>query len=123
MPDNAPRILVLDDEAMILELCTAVLSTEGYLIDTVSDGNDAIALLDKNKYDAIISDMKMPSLNGSKFYEIIKINHPELSKKIIFITGDVMNIETKAFLEKTNVPYLIKPFRLNDLKEAVRRVL
>lgn len=123
MPDNAPRILVLDDETMILELCTAILNTEGYLIDAVSDGNDAIALLDKNKYDAIISDMKMPSLSGSKFYEIIKKNYPELSKKIIFITGDVMNIETKAFLEKTNAPYLIKPFRLNELKEAVRRIL
>ena len=123
MPENAPRILVLDDETMILELCTAVLSAEGYLIDAVSDGNDAIALLDKNKYDAIISDIKMPSLSGSKFYEIIKKNYPELSKKIIFITGDVMNIETKTFLEKTNVPYLIKPFRLNDLKEAVSRIL
>ncbi len=123
MPENAPRILVLDDETMILELCTAVLSAEGYLIDAVSDGNDAIALLDKNKYDAIISDMKMPSLSGSKFYEIIKKNYPELSKKIIFITGDALSIETKTFLEKTNVPYLIKPFRLNDLKEAVSRIL
>ncbi len=123
MTNQIPRILILDDEPIILELCVEFLSSEGYKVDTVTDGKDALDLLQKNDYDAVISDMKMPSLSGAEFYKLINEKHPKVAKRIIFVTGDILNIETKAFLENTNNPYLIKPFKLNELRNIVKEVL
>jgi CheY-like chemotaxis protein len=92
-------------------------------VDTTIDGREALTLLGKNKYDIVISDMKMPTLSGAKFYEMIKERYPNMAKKVIFITGDLFNIETKEFLENTNNPYLIKPFKLTELRETIKKAL
>lgn len=123
MTIHTPRILVLDDEPIILELCAEFLSSEGYKVDTVSNGKEAISLLQKKDYDVVISDMKMPSLSGAEFYKLVNEKYPKVAKRIIFVTGDLLNLETKAFLESTNNPYLIKPFKLNDLRNIVKEVL
>lgn len=123
MTNKIPRILVLDDEPIILELCIEFLTTEGYKVDTVSNGKEALSLLQENDYDAVISDMKMPTLNGAEFYKLVNERYPNIAKRIIFVTGDMLNIETKAFLEGTNNPYLIKPFKLNELRNIVKEVL
>lgn len=123
MTNPTPRILILDDEPIILEMCADVLTQDGYLVDTTIDGREALTLLGKNKYDIVISDMKMPTLSGAKFYEMIKERYSNMTKKVIFITGDLFNIETKEFLENTNNPYLIKPFKLTELRETIKKVL
>jgi DNA-binding response OmpR family regulator len=123
MTNQTPRILVLDDEPIILELCVEFLSSEGYNVDTVSNGKEAISLLQENDYDVVISDMKMPSLNGAEFYKLVNEIYPKVAKRIIFVTGDMLNIETKAFLESTNNPYLIKPFKLNELRNIIKEVI
>ncbi len=123
MTIHTPRILVLDDEPIILELCVEFLGSEGYEVDTVSNGKVAISLLQEKDYDVVISDMKMPSLNGAEFYKIVNERYPKVAKRIIFITGDMLNVETKAFLENTNNPYLIKPFKLNELRNIVKEVI
>lgn len=123
MTNNTPRILVLDDEPIILELCVEFLTTEGYEVDTVSNGKEALSLLQKKDYDVVISDMKMPFLSGAEFYKIVSERYPKVANRIIFITGDLLNIETKAFLENTNNPYLIKPFKLNEIRNIVKEVI
>ncbi len=123
MPNHTPRILVLDDEPIILELCVEFLGSEGYKVDTVSNGKEALDLLRKIDYDVVISDMKMPSLSGAEFYKLVNEKYPKVAKRIIFVTGDLLNLETKAFLESTNNPYLIKPFKLNELRNIVKEVL
>ncbi len=123
MANQTPHILVLDDEPIILELCVEFLSSEGYKVDIVSNGKEALSLLQKNDYDVVISDMKMPSLSGAEFYKIVNEKYPKVAKRIIFVTGDMLNVETKAFLESTNNPYLIKPFKLNELRNIIKEVL
>jgi len=123
MTNQTPHILVLDDEPIILELCVEFLSSEGYKVDIVSNGKEALSLLQKNDYDVVISDMKMPSLSGAEFYKIVNEKYPKVAKRIIFVTGDILNVETKAFLESTNNPYLIKPFKLNELRNIIKEVL
>ena len=123
MPNHTPRILVLDDEPIILELCAEFLGSEGYKVDTVSNVKEAMSLLQKKDYDVVISDMKMPSLSGAEFYKLVNEKYPKVAKRIIFVTGDLLNLETKAFLESTNNPYLIKPFKLNELRNIVKEAL
>lgn len=123
MTNQIPRILVLDDEPIILELCVEFLTTEGYKVDIVSNGKEALSLLQKNDYDVVISDMKMPSLSGAEFYKLVNEKYPKVAKRIIFVTGDMLNLETKAFLESTNNPYLIKPFKLNELRNIIKEVI
>ncbi|MEK6678309.1 MAG: response regulator [Nitrospirota bacterium] len=123
MTNQTPLILVLDDEPIILELCVEFLTTEGYKVDTAGNGKEALSLLQEKDYDVVISDMKMPSLSGAEFYKIVNERYPKVAKRIIFVTGDMLNVETKAFLENTNNPYLIKPFKLNELRNIVKEVI
>lgn len=123
MSEPKHRILIVDDEPLILEMCVEFLTLEGYSVDTVRDARDALSKLDEHKYDMIISDMKMPFMGGVRFHELIRERHPELIERMIFITGDVLNTETKTFLENISNPCLTKPFSLKELREAVKNLI
>jgi len=112
-------ILVIDDEKNICELIKQILSAEGHLVKTLSSGVEALKFLKKNRPDVIITDIKMPGMDGSRIYEEIKRIDSNLAKRIVFITGDILNKETQAFLEKTGALNLPKPFSINELKDIV----
>lgn len=123
MSEPKYRILIVDDEPLILEMCVEFLTLEGYSVDTVRDARDALSLLDQNTYDVILSDMKMPFMSGARFHELIRERHPELIERMVFITGDVLNTETKTFLENIKNHCLTKPFSLKELREAVKNII
>ncbi len=64
----------------------------------------------------------MPGVNGPGFHWEISKNHPELAKRIIFITGDTMSLRTRAFIEREDILCLTKPFELHELYEVVERM-
>jgi two-component system, cell cycle sensor histidine kinase and response regulator CckA len=71
----------------------------------------------------VICDMKMPGLDGQHFYETLACMGSPLSKRFLFVTGDVLSSHTQEFLELHNLPHVAKPFRVEELTEKVRRVL
>ena len=73
----------------------------------------------KNRPDVIITDIKMPGMDGSRIYEKIKMIDSNLARRIVFITGNILNKETQAFLEKTGALNLPKPFSINELKDII----
>lgn len=121
--ETGSRILVVDDEQRILDLFTDVLNIMGHKAFTARDGSQAMDRLDEGEYDLIICDLKMPGFGGEKLYNFIKVTNPELAKRIVFITGDTVNPETKSFLESTGNFYIGKPFGIEEIKQVLAKAL
>ena len=79
--------------------------------------------LGKFTYDVMLCDWKMPGINGQEVYERIQADHTQMSDRVIFITGDVVNEHAREFLNKHNKLCLAKPFSLVDFREAIGKVL
>jgi len=120
---SRPRILVVDDEPDVAELVADLLRRDGYDVDVVHDGVEGLEQLDRVRYDAIICDTKMPVLDGPGFYQALVGRHPELVRRIAFVTGDVLNADKRAFLESVGVPNIAKPFDLEDVRRVVRQLV
>lgn len=117
------RILVVEDEPTVAQLIADVLGEEGHLVDTVLDSRDGLELVRRHPYDLVICDLRMPHLDGRGFYrELVRMGSP-LEHRLIFVTGDTLAPRTVDFLEESAVPYLAKPFLVEELKEAVHGAL
>jgi two-component system NtrC family sensor kinase len=122
-PSAVARILLVDDEAPVLEVLTLALKRRGFSIDTASDGTKALARLYRKRYDLILCDMRMPELNGPDFYYQIQEKDPELARRIIFTTGDTINLATRRFLEESGAQLLAKPFEFEELIARINAAL
>ena len=119
----AASILVLDDERSIAELLGEMLSLLGYSTTLCHSAPDALDVLGRQDFDLIISDFRMPRMNGQEFFEEAVRRKPELARRVVFLTGDVVNEETQAFLSSTGNPHLAKPFQLAMVEQTVAQVL
>jgi len=117
------KILVIDDEESVLLMVYQILTASGYHVHTVANGETGLQELLKNPYDAIFCDWKMPGLNGREVYERVRGTSPELCRRIIFITGDVINETMQEFLVKENRPCLAKPFTLTEVRTLAKNTI
>ena len=122
-PAAPASILVVDDEAAIRDLVHDVLEIRGHRVDAVESGEKAVAALKVHAYDLVVSDLKMPEMDGQELFALIQRDFPDLAKRILFTSGDTVSSETRSFLEKAGRPYLMKPFKVEDLVEEVRKLL
>jgi signal transduction histidine kinase/ActR/RegA family two-component response regulator len=117
------QILVIDDEIHITELIFDVLARQGSRIDLANSGAEAFEQIKKKNYDVIICDQRMPGLSGQRLYRLVESLNPELQHRFLFVTGDVVNDQTKRFFTQAGVQYIRKPFRIQELVEAIEGVL
>jgi two-component system, cell cycle response regulator CpdR len=118
------RVLVVDDQTPVRELVAAVLAADGLSVETARDGADALRLLDSAKrYDLIVSDLKMPGLDGPSLYLELTRRWPDTRPQLLFISGFVDSPEYSGFLQGTQVQVLLKPFAVDDLSRAVSGLL
>jgi len=117
------RILVVDDEPGIAGVLEEVLQLDGHAVETVSNGEAALGKLAHGGYELILSDIRMPALDGPSLYRELARRDPRLLRRMIFLTGDTLSPVTREFLEKTEAPCLSKPFALSDVRDIVQRVL
>ena len=113
------RLLVVDDEAILVELLRDFLKSVGHQVDTAPDGRKALELARTNAYDVILTDLKMPGLDGQGLYAQLCKARPEMTNRFIFSTGDLANPKVQTFFQATGCLYLSKPFKL----ESVLKVL
>ena len=114
------RALVVEDEPVISRLCQRILIAEGFDVDIAMNGLIAKKMADDRSYDLCVSDIRTPDMNGIQLYEYLEQEHPELARRVIFTTGDVMSGSIAQFLEETKRPFLPKPFTRDELKQAIR---
>jgi CheY-like chemotaxis protein len=115
-------VLVVDDEPAVVELVTSVLDGHGWRVDVASGGRAGLERLQQARYDVVLSDVRMPELDGADFYRAAVAQRHELAARFLFITGDIANTEAWRFLQDTRVPVLEKPFTPQALLRAVAQV-
>jgi signal transduction histidine kinase len=109
------RVLVVDDEASIVDALCEFLDLQNITADKASDGHEALRLLAKHRYDAIVSDIRMPGLDGPQLYEKAAELNPAYRKRFLFMSGDMVRESTQGFVTSLNCPCLSKPFPLQVL--------
>ena len=120
---RSERILVIEDEPAVARLIADVLDEEGHRPEVVLDSREGLALIARKTYGLVLCDLRMPHISGrGLFQELRRRNHP-LCRRFVFVTGDALSPGTAQFLKTSGVPYLAKPFLIDELKEVVRRAL
>jgi CheY-like chemotaxis protein len=117
------RILVVDDEPPILDLIAAILETDGHEVVRVDRAEAALERLERESFDAILCDIRMPGMDGKALTEAIRQRRPELARRILFVTGDLLDDETERFLRERGYPWMEKPFDSQELRNAIAKVL
>jgi two-component system NtrC family sensor kinase len=117
------RVLVLDDEPFIAELLSEMLAALRHQPAVCLSPVTALEMLQTRQFDLVISDFRMPVMNGEEFYRALAKINPGLARRVIFLTGDVMNEATRDFLVSTGNPHLDKPFQLTRLEAVIAEVL
>lgn len=120
MPDKS-KILVVDDEDALRTVLSGELTSEGYDVHTAGDGDEAIQNLQRENFDLILLDIKMPKLNGFEVLKFVKEKYPKT--KVVMLTGfaDLKNaIESKKLGAED---FVSKPYDLVDLLTTIERVL
>jgi len=130
MPLQAPerttarkQILIVEDEPTVAELIADVLAEEGHSVDTLLDSREALGRLEEKRYSLLICDLKMPYVDGPGLYRALVRRENPMQHRVLFVTGDTMAPRTLEFLKSSGLPYLAKPFLVEELKEAVRQAL
>jgi two-component system cell cycle sensor histidine kinase/response regulator CckA len=113
-------VLVVEDEAALGAAVAESLQDAGFVVDRASDGLEALERVREKHFDLIICDLKMPRVGGMEFYRELESSRPEMTRRIMFVTGDVAGTDAERFLEETGTRWLAKPFRLKDLLRAAR---
>jgi DNA-binding NtrC family response regulator len=113
------RILIVDDEEIVVRSCLRILRDGGYSIDDARDGLTALGMVNDNEYDVLILDIMMPKMDGIEVLRRVKEARPEID--VIMITG-LHDIETAVRAMKFGaLDYLPKPFEPEELKMLVSR--
>lgn len=112
-------ILVVDDESMMRSLLTKILSREGYNILTAEDGVQAMEMLGREKIDIVLSDIKMPRMNGFELLKHIKEEFPSTGVIIMTAFGDTYTVKDALLLGADE--YIAKPFKSYEISLVVER--
>jgi two-component system NtrC family sensor kinase len=116
------QVLVVDDEPVLTDLLVDFLESVGHSVDHASDGREALGMAKANTYEIILSDLKMPGLDGQGLYEQLCQVKPEMRHRFIFSTGDLANPRVQTFFQTSGCHYVCKPFKLESVLEVIDQV-
>jgi len=117
------RVLLVDDDVELAGVLAAALRAEGHEVEITANGLEALEVLEHTEFDVILSDVRMPRLDGPGLYRALQERHPALLDRLVFVTGDVLGRDTAAFLERTRVAHLTKPFDIKQVRRVVADVI
>lgn len=117
------KALVVDDEVEVGELNAEILRKEGFEVDFVSSGEEAVNRLHAGKYDIFLSDLNMPGVDGRKIYDALVAHFPDMLARTAYVTGDTMGLKSLGLLEESGLPYLEKPVSPLELRTLVQELL
>lgn len=120
---QAIRVLVVEDDFPIAQMLGSILADDGYEVDLAGNGRLALEKIEAGNYDLILSDLRMPELDGVGLYRELERRRPDLLRRLIIITGTSSHPEYQGFLAETDVPVLEKPFGLPALHAITQHVL
>ena len=121
--DATIRVLILDDERSIGMLLEKWLRGSGYAPTVANSGAEAIELVRETPFDAVLCDHRMVGMAGTEVFDAIVAVRPELERRFVFMSGDVLNPELQGFVARRHVGLLAKPFDLDTVRHSLEAVL
>ena len=120
---SVARVLVIDDEPDVAELNAEILTRGGFDAQFMTNAQDALVALQSGEYDAVLSDLNMPDVDGRGIFDAITERRPELAAHTGFLTGDTMGKKSQVFLGEAKRPYIEKPVSPKELRDFVSRLI
>ena len=117
------RVLAIDDSSSVRKLVEYSLGSRGFQVSTASDGVEALELLSRQSFDAIILDINMPRLDGFKFLKMIKRKSAFSHIPVVMLTTEGQEEDEERALQMGAFSYLVKPFRPSELVRLIERIL
>ena len=121
-PDGKLSVLLVDDEEGLRRAVLGFLKRRGMHAIAVEDGGDALRVLRRERFDVIVSDVRMPGMSGGEFLERLRREHPTMVNRLIFTTGDAFAADTATLLRDAGVPALVKPYDFAQLEILLHEV-
>jgi CheY-like chemotaxis protein len=117
-------VLIVDDEERLLQLTSdAVTSRLGCIVDRARDGVEATAAIERADYDLVLSDVRMPRMNGLELLQWVTAHCPDVLPRTVFMTGDGSGTGLNAHIRHAGRPLLRKPVAIETLLTVIERVM
>jgi two-component system NtrC family sensor kinase len=117
------RLLFVDDEPALRGSMVAFGKLRDFAVTTASNGKEALDLVLREEFDAVICDLRMPLMDGPALFHALSRERPTLAARTIFVTGDVVGASSRSFLETVRQPVLVKPFDFERIEDALVALL
>jgi len=117
------RVLVVDDEQDLGLSLSEILEHDGHCVDYVASAGTALEKLKRHRYEVILSDIRMPGMDGPSFFRTLRNRHPDQLRGFAFITGDTLTPQLKDFIDSTERPCIEKPFTPREVRQVVELIL
>ena len=119
--DTKGRVLIVDDEAIALRNLRHVMSKEGYAVTATASGAEALALLEAQAFDVVLTDLRMEQVDGMAVLQKSRALHPEA--EVILITGHATTDSAVRAMKQGAFYYIAKPFRLDEVRKVVAEAM
>jgi CheY-like chemotaxis protein len=117
------RILVVDDEDNLRDVLVEILKRDGHEVDSAADGTEGASRSQERRYDLVITDLRMPGLEGPELYHAVRDQYADNPPRFIFMSANTGLEQYARFLAEAGEPALEKPFNLADVRQVVLQVL
>jgi DNA-binding response OmpR family regulator len=114
---------VIDDDPLVGQWLTDVLAAEGHQVETVDSGRAGLERLRGGAFDLVLTDLRMPDVDGIGVYQELERTQPRMAQRVIFVSGNTREPRYQRFLAGLEDRNLPKPFDINQLTRLVRRKL
>jgi CheY-like chemotaxis protein/anti-sigma regulatory factor (Ser/Thr protein kinase) len=126
-PGRALRVLVVDDEASIRSTLSRYLKRRGHHVEEAAEGEAALQQLARaseqgSRFDVIVSDLRMPGLDGGQLLQQLRADASGMEDRLIFLTGDAANPDAERMLRGAGTPVILKPFDFGRMEALIERV-
>ena len=122
-PSSLP-VLLIEDEPAVMSYVSAVLERSGYAVVCCDSGAEGLRHLKAGTFLGVVSDMRTPGgVNGADVHDWISLNRPDLLARLVFITGDIAHEDTAMTLQRTGVPCVEKPFRVQQFISVIEKTM
>ncbi len=119
----AGRVLVVDDEAEMRDMLREILEGDGHRIATAGSGREALERMSSETYDVILTDLRMPDLDGQALFREIAERWPEHAAGVVFITGDTLAPALRELAGENGLPVIEKPFLPSEVRRVIAEVM
>jgi DNA-binding NtrC family response regulator len=116
------RILLVEDDALVARAVRRTLARDHDVV-FVETGRAALEAIGREKFDLVISDLMMPEMTGMDLHEELSRTHPEIAKRMVFLSGGAFTDAAREFLRRVPNPQIEKPFDPQQLRDLLRRLL